>query len=322
MNGELELSVVIPFRNAGRHLAGQLEALAGEELDRPWEVVLVDNGSTDDSRRVAESFRGRLDLRIVDASARVGTAYASNVGARAASGRKLVFLDADDQIAPGYLAAMAAALDRHDFVTSSFDHEALNPLWVQRAHGRVWRDASEPLPVFYGLLPAAGASIVISRPVLEGVGGFPEDFPRLHNIALSWEIQLAGTPLHHVPDAVYRVRYRDSLWGLYRQAFSWAACSPLLYRRYRHAGMGGKPARQWLKQIAQLAWNFRRARTRADLAPLVVRLGYGTGILAGIVRYRTLYFGAPSRPPAAGLLQPPRPARAVGSADRAGETSE
>lgn len=289
----VEVTVVIPFRNPGRHLAGQLEALAEQELDREWELVLVDNGSSDDSRRIAESFRGRLNMRLLDAGDRAGTAYASNVGARAAAGEKLVFLDSDDQVAPGYLAAMAAALDRHDFVTSSFDHEALNEEWVRRAHGSSWRDPREPLPVFYGLLPSAGASIGISRSVLEAVGGFPEDLPRLHNIALSWEVQLAGTPLHHVPEAVYRVRYRDSLRGLYRQAFSWAACSPLLYRRYRGAGMRGKTARQWLKQIAQLAWNFRKARSRADLAPLVVRLGYGLGIIRGIVRYRTLYFGAP-----------------------------
>jgi glycosyltransferase involved in cell wall biosynthesis len=293
-----ELSVVIPFRNAAPHFRAQLEALARQEIDRRWEVVLVDNGSTDGSRAIAEEFAGRLNARIVDAGERVGTAYATNVGIRHSTGDKLVFLDADDEVAPDYLAAMANALDEHDFVTSSFDSDSLNPGWVRAAHG-AWQDPSEPLPVFYGFLPSAGASIGVSREVVERVGGFPESFPRLHNIALSWEIQLGGTPLHHVPAAVYRVRYRSDLRALFRQAFEWARCSPLLYRRYRHAGMRGRSGRAWLRFLAVVVLRLSRARSRAELAPLVVLLGYALGVIAGSLRYRTLYFGAPPRRAAA-----------------------
>jgi transposase len=152
----VEVSVVIPFRNAAPHFRHQLEALAGHDFDGEWEAVVVDNGSSDGSRAIAEEFLERLNLRIVDAADKAGAGYACNTGARLAAGRKLLFVDADDQVAAGYLAAMAAGLDRHDFVTSSFDHRTLNPEWVQNAHGPVWRDPSDPIPSQWGVLPFAG----------------------------------------------------------------------------------------------------------------------------------------------------------------------
>jgi glycosyltransferase involved in cell wall biosynthesis len=133
---EVELSVVIPFKGATSSFADQLEALAGQRFEGEWEVVLVYNGSRDDSRAIGETFADRLNLRMVDATDRPGAAYATNVGVRLSSGKKLTFADADDVIAPGYIAATAAALDRHDFVTSAFEHVALNPEWLQGAHGR------------------------------------------------------------------------------------------------------------------------------------------------------------------------------------------
>ena len=91
------------------------------------------------------------------------------------------------------------------------------------------RVGDEPLVDQFGVLPNAGASIGITRRLLESVGGFPDDLPRMYDIALSWEVQFAGTPLHYVPEAVYRVRYRDNLLDLFRQGFagasSRAACS-------------------------------------------------------------------------------------------------
>jgi glycosyltransferase involved in cell wall biosynthesis len=296
MSSGVELSVVIPFRDAAPHLGLQLEALARQHYDGEWEVVLVDNGSRDGSRKIAESFAGKLRLRVVDASERAGAAYATNVGVRQALGRKLLFVDADDEIEPGYVAAMGAALDQHDFVTSSFDHRALNPPWVQAAHGVGWRDPNDPLPVHFDFLPVAGAGTGVVRSVFESVGGYPEEFPFLYDIALSWELQLRGTTLHHVPQAIYRVRYRSTLPGLFRQAYGWASCSPLLYRRYRQAGMKGKTAGEWLNGLAGTLWQLFRARNRTDLAPLVLGLGYGAGVLRGSLRYRTLFFGAPLRP--------------------------
>jgi glycosyltransferase involved in cell wall biosynthesis len=285
----IEVSVVVPFRNAAPYLEGHLEALAAQGLGAVWEVIAVDNRSRDESRRIAEGYLHRMDLRIVDAQERLGAGYARNVGARHAFGRKLIFLDADDEVAPGYLAAMASALDEHDFVTSAFDHRTLNPDWVQEAHGPLWRDPEDPLPLLFGLLPFAGGSVGVSRKNFDAVGGYPEEFERAQDIAFSWNIQLGGTELHYVPKAVYRVRYRSSLTDLYCQAFAWGCSLPLLYRTYRTKGMRRRPLRITLKMGIQVTLALVKARSRADLAQVSVRAGLLLGRVRGSMRHRVFF---------------------------------
>jgi glycosyltransferase involved in cell wall biosynthesis len=285
----VEVSVVIPFRNAAPYIRDQLEALAQQDFDGAWELVLVDNGSEDESRQIAESFRGRLGLRIVDARERAGAAWATNQGVRHASGQKLIFIDADDEVAPGYLAAMAKGLERHDFIVSAFDHEALNPPWLRSAHGRFARDPQNALSDHFGVLPSAGGSVGITRAAFEAAGGFPDEFPRMYDIAMSWNVQFAGTKLHYVPDAIYRVRYRSTLLELYRQGLAGSSCAPLLYKRYRGAGMRRRTIEDVLRSWSRLLVSFPKARTKADFAPLVVQLGRELGRLRGSFRYRVFF---------------------------------
>jgi glycosyltransferase involved in cell wall biosynthesis len=284
-----EVSVVVPFRNAARTLGHQLEALASQDFAGAWEVVAVDNRSEDESRQIAESFSDRLELRVVEARERLGAGYASNVGVAHASAEKLVFVDADDVVAPGYVTAMAAALEQHEFVTGAFDQTTLNPEWVRAAHGPPWRQPGQPLADQFGVLPNAGASIGINRSVFERCGGFPDDLPRMYDIALSWELQLAGIPLHYVPEALYRVRYREGLLDLFRQGFAGSSCAPLLYKRYRSAGMQRRTVGAVLRSWARLAVDLSKARTRAELAPLAVRLGRESGRLTGSIRHRVFF---------------------------------
>jgi glycosyltransferase involved in cell wall biosynthesis len=285
----VEVSVVIPFRNAAPYIRDQLEALAQQDFNGAWELILVDNGSEDESRQIAESFRGRLGLRIIDARERAGAAWATNQGVRHASGKKLIFIDADDEVAPGYLAAMAEALERHDFIVSAFDHEALNPQWLRSAHGRFARDPQNPLSDHFGVLPSAGGSVGITRAAFEAAGGFPDEFPRMYDIALSWNVQFAGIALHYVPDAVYRVRYRSSLLELYRQGLAGSSCAPLLYKRYRGAGMRRRTIEDVVRSWSRLLVSLPKARTKADFAPLVVQLGRELGRLRGSFRYRVFF---------------------------------
>jgi glycosyltransferase involved in cell wall biosynthesis len=286
---EVEVSVVIPFRDAAPHIRDQLEALAQQDFAGTWEVIAVDNGSSDESRQLARGFTDRLNLHIVDAFERAGAAWATNVGVRHASGRKLIFIDADDEVTPGYLSAMAASLDEHDFTISEFDHETLNPDWMRSAQRGFSRDPEHPLLDHFGVLPSAGGSVGITRTVFEAVGGFPEDFPRMYDIAMSWEVQFSGTSLHHVPDAVYRVRHRDTLRDLFRQSLAGASCAPLLYKRYRRAGMRRRTVPQMLRSWARLIIKLARARKKTELARFVVQLGRELGRLNGSLRHRVFF---------------------------------
>jgi glycosyltransferase involved in cell wall biosynthesis len=106
------VSVVIPCHNSAQYLAETVASVAAQSL-RDHEVVLVDDGSTDGTRALIAaliaSHRGPA-MRMV-AQARGGVASARNAGIRAARGRFILPLDADDLIAPAMLADCVRMLD-------------------------------------------------------------------------------------------------------------------------------------------------------------------------------------------------------------------
>ena len=86
------ISVIVPCCNAERFIESSLESIANQTL-QPYEVIVVDDGSTDGSLDVIQS--SSLTIRVLR-SPRTGGAGARNVGIRAARGEWLAFLDADD----------------------------------------------------------------------------------------------------------------------------------------------------------------------------------------------------------------------------------
>ncbi len=281
------ISVIVPCRNADPHFRQLLESLVSQVVAERAEIVVVDNGSSDGSRSVAESVSGLIPIRIVDAPRPANAAYARNVGVNAAKGDKLLFADADDEVAPGYLEAMSAALESHGFVTSRVDCETLNPEWVRAAHGPPWQAAG--VDQSFGFMPATGINIGVRRALFERVGGFSPEFSASQDVVFSWRVQLAGVPVHFVPQALYCYRHRATLRGLFRQTRNWGKSNVLLYRYFWEAGMPGRTLREAAREWRRVLTGLVRARSKAQLAPVVVRLGYCVGRLIGTVRYRRLY---------------------------------
>ena len=107
------LSIVIPAFNAASTIGAMLESLAQQSASVDWEVVVAENGSTDATRALVATYCDRLpSLRIVDASASSGAAYARNLGVREAKGDQIVFLDADDEVGTDFIQAVSRALTR------------------------------------------------------------------------------------------------------------------------------------------------------------------------------------------------------------------
>ena len=92
------VSVIIPALNASTLISEQLTALGAQGAGFPWEVLVVDSGSTDDTRAVVESFRERLPALSVLECERRGTSTARNVGAEAGKDTDLLLRDADDRV--------------------------------------------------------------------------------------------------------------------------------------------------------------------------------------------------------------------------------
>jgi hypothetical protein len=106
----MRFSIVIPCYNAERWLAGAIRSCL-DQTARDLEVIVVDDGSSDGSRAIAEA-AARSDARVrVICQDNQGVGAARNAGLALASGAYVNFLDADDLLAPEKLALQGAVLD-------------------------------------------------------------------------------------------------------------------------------------------------------------------------------------------------------------------
>jgi glycosyltransferase involved in cell wall biosynthesis len=104
------VSVIIPARNAAATIEAQLEAISKQTYSGPWEIIVVDNGSTDGTEHVVRAWRQRLpNLLLVSAPHAQGANYARNVGCHSSRGGLLLFCDADDIVESDWMAAMVEA---------------------------------------------------------------------------------------------------------------------------------------------------------------------------------------------------------------------
>jgi GT2 family glycosyltransferase len=113
------VSVLTPAYNSGRYLGGAIESVLAQDW-HDFELIVVDDGSTDDTARVARSFSDPR-VRVVTQSNR-GECGARNTALRLARGELVGFLDADDTYLPGALSGLAGYLASHpdvDVVYSS-----------------------------------------------------------------------------------------------------------------------------------------------------------------------------------------------------------
>lgn len=106
------VSVLLPFRDAAWTLDAAIGSIAAQTSPR-WELLLIDNASTDDGSRIAQRHAAR-DPRIrILTEPTVGIAHALNTGLHHAQGRYIVRMDADDIAHPERLAQQVAYLDAH-----------------------------------------------------------------------------------------------------------------------------------------------------------------------------------------------------------------
>jgi glycosyltransferase involved in cell wall biosynthesis len=104
------ISVIIPSYNCGQYIVGALESVFAQSCQN-FEVIVVDDGSNDDTAEVLRPYLDRRNFRYVYQQNR-GLPGARNCGARLSHAEYLAFLDADDALAPNALERMKTVLDR------------------------------------------------------------------------------------------------------------------------------------------------------------------------------------------------------------------
>jgi glycosyltransferase involved in cell wall biosynthesis len=285
------LSIVIPCLNEARTIEAQLRRLTEEDFSEPWEIIVADNGSTDGTRDMLRKLAERIsNLRFVDASSRRGVNPARNTGAAAARGEFVLFCDADDEIQPGWLAAMGNALKAHDVVAGRIDSELLNEAWSIAGRGVI---QTEGLPSPGRYLPyGIGANLGVRRSLHERIGGFDEAFVGgADDVDYCWRLQqVAGAELYFEPRAVVAYRIRGDVRSLFRQGRFYGVGWVSLYKKHRDSGLP-KQRHPWL--LGVLSWLGMLGRlpippSKRKRASFAWNLGWKLGLLEGSVRNRVV----------------------------------
>lgn len=211
------ISVIVPALNEEAVLARCLASLRKQRLAADcFEVIVVDNGSTDQTREIARSFSGWLPLTVIERSG-VRISALRNSGAAIAKGELLAFLDADCVACEHWLRQIVDLL-RADPLRIVGAQYRIPPgsSWVARAwYGDLWR--LKDGPVSY----VPGGDLAVARELFMNIGGFDETIVTSEDTEFCERAAASGVPILALPSlSVVHLGTPQTLAGFYRKQ-SW-----------------------------------------------------------------------------------------------------
>ena len=221
------LSVIVLNYNGRRWLRACLDALGAQQAAPPFEVIVVDNASTDGSveavrayiqEQAAHQETPAFDaLRVVETGDNLGFAAGNNAGARTARGALLAFLNNDTVVEPEWLMRLHGALNAHpEFAMATSRLVFLDDPSIVDSAGDGYLRAGGAFKHGYGgpadhaltsreVFGACGGAFLIRRSVYEALGGFDERFFMVYeDVDLSYRARLLGHRCWYAADAVVR----------------------------------------------------------------------------------------------------------------------
>jgi glycosyltransferase involved in cell wall biosynthesis len=193
------VSVVVPVYNGARFLRQALDSIAAQDY-RPFETIVIDDGSTDGSAAIARSYSGLRYLR----QANQGVAAARNAGIGACAGQFLAFLDQDDAWSPSK-------------VSRQVEHLLAHPeLGFVLAHERLFLEPGARLPPWLKANLLTGdhpgyvvGTLTVRRPVFDVVGLFDASYRMASDT--DWFLRAAdvGVAMAVLPETLLHRRIHD-----------------------------------------------------------------------------------------------------------------
>lgn len=212
MSDQVAVSVVIPTYNDEGTIAAAVESALAQRFDGGFEVIVVNDGSTDGTRAELKKFGDRI--RVID-QANAGVAAARNAGIAAAAGEYIALLDGDDTWTEDKLEKTVAVLDKNPACVAVFS----NVIEVDGAGQEVSHYVAPEFqhsPTLDEMLerpwPFLPVAIVIRRDTLLAVGGFADEFKAEHwggeDLFIMLLIRERGE-IRYVPETLARHRLRE-----------------------------------------------------------------------------------------------------------------
>jgi glycosyltransferase involved in cell wall biosynthesis len=236
------VTVVVPCFNYGRYLTDAVESVLAQTY-RDFELLIVNDGSTDDSKQVAERLIAAhpdAPIRLIDQPNSGQPAYPRNNGIGEARGEYVLCLDADDRISENFLELTVPVLDARPRVAIAYPDQ-------QNFDGD---DRFEPHPPFrrellprFNYIPPAS---LFRRAVWEEVGGFRTNVRGYEDWNFWLSCIQAGHEAQHVPQALWHYRIHEgSLYGTEKGRDQTLKANTVL----NHPGLYGQEEQAWARGV-------------------------------------------------------------------------
>lgn len=213
MTSAPKAAVVIPCYNAQHTIANTIRSVQSQ-TEPDWELVVIDDGSSDDSVAVVEKIAAEDPRVRVISQANAGVSTARNAGFAATSAPLIGLVDADDMWKPTFLKQMIAAFDEHAglgvaFCRAEILDEQGNPTGTTTTFSDTATEVEELL-----LTNPAGtcSTLMVSRELLDDVGPFATELRRVEDQHFMLKARLGGWAMEGLDDVL--VGYRTSGDGL------------------------------------------------------------------------------------------------------------
>lgn len=280
-------SIIIPHWNGKAHLDTCLGALRRQQF-QDFEIILVDNGSTDGSQAYVRAHFP--EIRLLELGENRGFTGACNAGYPLAQGEVIVLLNNDTEVTPGWLAAIVDTIarypqvgsvaskillfDRRDHFHAAGDYYRVDGLPGNRG---VWQKDVGQYDEEEAVFGACGAAAAYRREMIEEIGFLDDDFYfSCEDVDLAWRAHLAGWQVRYVPDAVVYHKLKATGGSVTASFYDGRNFLYLIWKNYP-AGLLRRHWRQIIRAQLGITWDAlrawrgaaARARLRGQLAGLL-----------------------------------------------------
>jgi glycosyltransferase involved in cell wall biosynthesis len=291
----MEVSVVVCTRNRAALLETALQSLVAQTFDHSrFEVLIIDNASTDSTREVAARWgaAGRLSCRHI-VEERLGTSHARNRGVHEARGRVIAFLDDDARAEKEWLGHLLRALEDERASAAGgrikLEWESPPPRWLTDRYLLALLAEFElgDVPCRVDRFPyLVGTNMAFLVDVFERVGGFSPKLERrsatvigMEDVEFCHRIAQSGGSLVYEPRAVvhhFVPNHRATLWFLVRRSYADGRSMARFHHMSGQREKGSRP-RRLLQNLLALPIRTVRgdwARSALAIAFMARHLGY------------------------------------------------
>lgn len=230
----VEISVVVPAYNAERTINKTVEALLSQKIERSYEIIVIDDGSTDATQEILRKY----PIKLISQK-NAGPSAARNVGWKAASGEIVAFTDSDCVPVPGWLEALSKHFEDSSVGGVGGTYKTENPESILAAY--IAEDSRFRQSGLRREIEGTGTySAAFRKKLLEHVGGFDESYRKAtaEDFDLCFAIRKTGHKIIYEPEAVVGHYHKESFLKYLKSQFWHAVSRVYLYSKYKNMAKG------------------------------------------------------------------------------------